>query len=522
MEGTCNQCAFPLQRSDTRNYNTGTTCLMHAAFKGRIRCVRELVSAGADVNISDSNGFEALSYAAVGGQLEAARSLGIKTEADVNETMEHEILENTNDNSNQGVSGTESRCSVKKTGADVSETIEHEYRESEDVNNNFSEGASRTELGHELEQGLPEECLSRGSVNNDKLDNELEISEEKQEGADVNRRDEEKAKGEIMSVNQKGADVNKSGLDVNHDACLRLLLASEADVNISVNQEWLALNKFAFTGNYKCVELLIRAGASVNRSVKNGFTPLIDCVASTRDDCEYLRQCVEPLYVPAFHNHCKTLDLLIRAGAGVNTTDVNGHTALIFAAANGYDDCVDLLTEAGADVNRVTKEGNTALHHSAKANYLHTVIKLLRAGAKINMINNTCHNALQHTVAMGDARRHQNVLMTLHAAGEILTRSQVKVGADSSHPVPEYLLHQDEKLDLKHICREAIRRHFILIDPHEHLLDRIPLLQTELPTFMIEYLLYNVCVDDHDDEPEGCRACAIDDNSNDVDDCVVM
>ena len=61
---------------------------MHAAFKGRIRCVRELVSAGADVNISDSNGFEALSYAAVGGQLEAARREGIKTGVDVNEIIE--------------------------------------------------------------------------------------------------------------------------------------------------------------------------------------------------------------------------------------------------------------------------------------------------------------------------------------------------------------------------------------------------------------------------------------------------
>ena len=50
--------------------------------------------------------------------------------------------------------------------------------------------------------------------------------------------------------------MNTSGFAVNHDACLRLLLVSEADVNTSVNQEWLALNKFAFTGNYKCVELL--------------------------------------------------------------------------------------------------------------------------------------------------------------------------------------------------------------------------------------------------------------------------
>ena len=381
MEGTCNQCVFPLQQSDTRNYNTGTTCLMHAAFKGHVRCVRELVGAGADVNISDSNGFEALSYAAVGGQLEAARRAGVKTGADVNETIEHEhvnensgkggsvnktganvnetikheILEDVNNNSGKGASGTESGGSVNKTGADANETIEHEILEN--VNNNSGKGASHTELGHKLEQWLPKQSLSGGSVNKHK--HEREALEEEQQGADVNRCDEEKATAEILFDNRKGADVNRSGLDVNHNACLRLLLASETDVNTSVNQEWLALNKFAFTGNYKCVELLIRAGASVNRSVKNGFTPLIDCVASTRDDCEYLRQCVEQLYVPAFHNHYKTLDLLIRAGSDVNTTDVNGHTALVFAAAKGYDDCVDLLTEAGADVNVVTKEGNT-------------------------------------------------------------------------------------------------------------------------------------------------------------------
>ena len=82
------------------------------------------------MNASDSNGFEALSYAVVGGQLAGSEEAeGIKPGADVNETMEHEILENVNNNSDQEVSGTESGGSVNKTGADVNETIEHEILE---------------------------------------------------------------------------------------------------------------------------------------------------------------------------------------------------------------------------------------------------------------------------------------------------------------------------------------------------------------------------------------------------------
>ena len=508
MEGTCNQCAFPLQRSDLRKYNPGTTCLMHAAFKGHFRCVRELLGAGADVNISDSNGFEALSYAAVGGQLEAATRLGIQTKADVNEAIEHEILKTGAD------AEKEKEHKTIESGAHVNETRQI-YEILENVNNKSGSGDLSQELRVKLELEIANQCETQ---------NKYKLLEEKQRSDDGNI-DEEKLQSGILLNDRKGTGMNMSTLDVNHDTCLRLFLAAGDDVNTSVETEWLALNKFAFTGNYKCVELLVRAGASVNRIVNNGFTPLLDCVAGTRDDCDFLRQCVEALYVPEFHNHCKTLDLLIKAGADVNTADVNGHTGVVFAAAKGYNDCVDLLIKAGADVNAVTKDGKTALHHCAKANYPHTVIKLLRAGAKINMINNVCHNALQHTVAMGvaveDGRRHKGVLMTLHAAGEILASSHVK-GEDFSHPVPEYLLHKDK--ELKHMCREAIRKQLILLDPHQHLFNRISQLQTELPTLMVEYLLYNVSIDDHDDNPEGCSACATDDNNNDVDDvtdCVV-
>ena len=104
---------------------------------------------------------------------------------------------------------------MNKIGAGVNETPEN-------VNNNSGETASRTESGHELERGLPEDCLSGGCVNRYKNDNESEILEEKQQRTDVNRCDEEDAKGGILFDTPKGTDVSRSNLDVNR---------SDMDVN---------------------------------------------------------------------------------------------------------------------------------------------------------------------------------------------------------------------------------------------------------------------------------------------------
>ena len=49
-------------------------------------------------------------------------------------------------------------------------------------------------------------------------------------------------------------------------------------------------------------------------------------------------------------------------------------------------------------------------------------------------------------------------------------------------------------LDLKHLCRERLRRHLIDLNPDAHLFNRIPRL--DLPPLLNEYLLYDVSLDD--------------------------
>ena len=83
--------------------------------------------------------------------------------------------------------------------------------------------------------------------------------------------------------------------------------------------------------------------------------------------------------------------------------------------------------------------------------------------------------------------------MLLYAAGETLDGTE-------EDKIPQELKFEEEKLELKHICREVIRKHLLKLDPHQHLFSRIPLLG--LPSALNKYLLFNQSLDDDDEEEE--------------------
>ena len=119
----------------------------------------------------------------------------------------------------------------------------------------------------------------------------------------------------------------------------------------------------------------------------------------------------------------QAVDLLIRAGADVNKLNDLKFTALIRAAANGNENCVSSLVQAGADVNFVNPRGMSALmcvgtyvtmFHKDR-NYAACSKTLLRSGAKINMLNEDNHNALQqyiiyHTESLDQAGRLHDLI----------------------------------------------------------------------------------------------------------------
>ena len=76
--------------------------------------------------------------------------------------------------------------------------------------------------------------------------------------------------------------------------------------------------------------------------------------------------------------------------------------------------------------------------------------------------------------------------MLLYAAGEFVNGLNID-------KIPEILQHKEVKYRLKHMCREAIRKHLIDLNPHLHLFTRIP--QLELPSPVTRYLLFYMSLD---------------------------
>ena len=68
-------------------------------------------------------------------------------------------------------------------------------------------------------------------------------------------------------------------------------------------------------------------------------------------------------------------------------------------------------------------------------------------------------------------------------------------------------LNGEQTLNLRHICRETIRKHLLNLDPHTHLFDRMPRLG--LPSLLTRYLLYYKSLDDDVDGTSNGDSAAI-------------
>ena len=244
-----------------------------------------------------------------------------------------------------------------------------------------------------------------------------------------------------------------------------------------------------------CVDILIRAGADVNKENNNFLTPLAIAIKK---------------------RHQKIFDILLEEGADVNYQNILGDSALMCAAKYGDDYYIDALIQAGADVNRknfrLDRPLTTAVingkFHLAKSlvkagadmtdRYSimiwlwEVVLKgetkniklLLQAGLNVNMpevvstysiaskeitVNKDGPKVLTKYLKTRGKRAEQEVVMLLYAAGETINKDQVRV--------PDYL---QVETSLKHLCRETIRTHLLQMDPHGNLFHRIPKLEIPL------------------------------------------
>src|ERR687898_2958241 len=130
------------------------------------------------------------------------------------------------------------------------------------------------------------------------------------------------------------------------------------------------------------VRTLLTGGADVNTTQVDGTTAL---------------------HWAAYHDDAETVAVLVKAGANVNAANHYGVPPLAIACTNGNAAVVRLLLEAGADANATMKGGESVLMLAARSGSLDAVKALLVRGAKHDVRERRGQTAMMWAAAEGDA-----------------------------------------------------------------------------------------------------------------------
>ena len=225
--------------------------------------------------------------------------------------------------------------------------------------------------------------------------------------------------------------------------------------------------------------------APVITAASNGQDEFLKTLLTSEDRVKQ-KDLNEALCMATWYGHADCLEMLIEAGAEVNLV-YQSYTLLETAARQGFVRCMQLLIQAGADLNirgnEIGLDGKaTDLKYtplmSAVCSYsqedaIQFLRTVLRKNVRVNDANDTGRNTITSILIyqLASLPYNKTILMLLLAAGEKIDATVI---TSCKISVPDYLLFEDLKLCLKHLCRETIRKHLLDVDPHEHLFGRVP------------------------------------------------
>ena len=183
-------------------------------------------------------------------------------------------------------------------------------------------------------------------------------------GADINAKDAEGRTALDLAQDEEILQLLQYRIEENKKLQLKNKLKNQKIFPKEYNSK---LAEAAKENNTELIELLLAAGANVNSKDNNGNTPLTQA---------------------AKNGSKESMKLLLTAGANANLVDNKGYSPLAQAAENGHIECVKLLLAAGVNVNSRNNDGNTplALALKKKQNKCARIL-LNEVGIEINTLN---------------------------------------------------------------------------------------------------------------------------------------
>ena len=166
-------------------------------------------------------------------------------------------------------------------------------------------------------------------------------------------------------------------------AVCRVLINAGADLHTKNEMRVSPLHYACASGALDVVKMLVEAGAGVRTTIKDEEYTCLDFAAN--------------------HGHTETVRYLV----GLPDVDVNhrnaaNYTALYYAVEDKHTDVVQVLIDAGADIETKNNDGNSPLHVACVSGSLDMVKMLVRAGAGVRVTNNTYDTCLIQTACFGD------------------------------------------------------------------------------------------------------------------------
>ena len=205
------------------------------------------------------------------------------------------------------------------------------------------------------------------------------------------------AGADIEGKNDEGRSPLLVASDAANVEIVKLLVKAGAGVRVTDNEENTCLVLAAYSGHTETVRYLVGLPeVDVSHKDNKGFTSLY-CAA-----CEKHAAVVEVLIDAGAdietknylgrslqHEACilgalSVVRLLVKAGAGVGVTDNQGSTCLYLAAYHGHTETVRyLLCLPEMDVNDSNNSGSTSLHRAVLRKHSDVVKVLIDAGADV-------------------------------------------------------------------------------------------------------------------------------------------